>query len=406
MVLYNAFSAFVLMAICYVLGEWISTITKAWVPSVFASAVLYLLGYWTFFPKTISTDSGLVPFAGTIAMLLLIVHIGTIISVKQLLEQWKTIVVCLTGLAGMVLVSWFVAPLFMDKTLMIAGLPPLTGGVIAATTMQMAAQAKGLKVAATFAVTIYCVQGFAGYPLTAIMLHKFGNKELAKLRSGEIVLTEEMKEANKQIGMSVVNDDSKVKKLLPRVPDKYNTPVFMLAKLGLVAWFASLAGQLKFGSVTISAAIWALVFGVIFCAIGFLDTNILNRANSYWISMFALMMVVFDGLKSLTPAMLKSIIGPMIGLIVVGVIGMAVFAFIVSKIFKMSFYLAFANGLTALYGFPADAIISESTCNALSSDPDERNYLMSKIFPSMIVGGFTTVTITSVFLAGIFATLL
>ena len=104
--------------------------------------------------------------------------------------------------------------------------------------------------------------------------------------------------------------------------------------------------------------------------------------------------------------MLKSIIGPMIGLIVVGVIGMAIFAFIVSKIFKMSFYLAFANGLTALYGFPADAIISESTCNALSSDPDERNYLMSKIFPSMIVGGFTTVTITSVFLAGIFATLL
>lgn len=406
MVLYNAFSAFVLMAICYVLGEWISTITKAWVPSVFASAVLYLLGYWTFFPKTIGTDSGLVPFAGTIAMLLLIVHIGTIISVKQLLEQWKTIVVCLTGLAGMVLVSWFVAPLFMDKTLMIAGLPPLTGGVIAATTMQMAAQAKGLKVAATFAVTIYCVQGFAGYPLTAIMLHKFGNKELAKLRSGEIVLTEEMKEANKQIGMTVVNDDSKVKKLLPRVPDKYNTPVFMLAKLGLVAWFASLAGQLKFGSVTISAAIWALVFGVIFCAIGFLDTNILNRANSYWISMFALMMVVFDGLKGLTPAMLKSIIGPMIGLIVIGVIGMAVFAFIVSKVFKMSFYLAFANGLTALYGFPADAIISESTCNALSSDPDERNYLMSKIFPSMIVGGFTTVTITSVFLAGIFATLL
>ena len=55
---------------------------------------------------------------------------------------------------------------------------------------------------------------------------------------------------------------------------------------------------------------------------------------------------------------------------------------------------------------PADAIISESTCEALSDDPDEVNYLMSKIFPSMIVGGFTTVTITSVFLAGIFATLL
>ena len=28
---------------------------------------------------------------------------------------------------------------------------------------------------------------------------------------------------------------------------------------------------------------------------------------------------------------------------------------------------------------------------------------MSKMFPSMIVGGFTTVTITSVFIAGLFA---
>ena len=86
--------------------------------------------------------------------------------------------------------------------------------------------------------------------------------------------------------MTVVNDDSKTKKLLPRVPDKYNTPLFMMAKLGLVAWLASLAGQFKFGSVSISPAIWALVFGVIFCAVGFLDTNLLNRANSYWITMF------------------------------------------------------------------------------------------------------------------------
>lgn len=79
MVFYNALLAFVLMAICYAVGEWIATATKAWVPSVFASAILYLFGYWTFFPKTIGTDSGLVPFAATVAMMLLIVHIGTII---------------------------------------------------------------------------------------------------------------------------------------------------------------------------------------------------------------------------------------------------------------------------------------------------------------------------------------
>ena len=85
---------------------------------------------------------------------------------------------------------------------------------------------------------------------------------------------------------------------------------------------------------------------------------------------------------------------------------MAIFSFIISKILKMHFALAFANGLTALYGFPCDAIITESTCKALGANDEERAYLMSKMFPSMITGGFITVTITSVIIAGQFAKLL
>ncbi|MBR1989472.1 MAG: hypothetical protein IJ987_03290, partial [Firmicutes bacterium] len=100
------------------------------------------------------------------------------------------------------------------------------------------------------------------------------------------------------------------------------------------------------------------------------------------------------------------IIVPMIILIVIGVAGMAIAAFIISKVLKMSFPLALANGLTALYGFPPDAIITESTCKALGKTEEEFQYLMSKMFPSMIVGGFTTVTITSVVVAGMFVNLL
>ena len=208
-------------------------------------------------------------------------------------------------------------------------------------------------------------------------------------------------------GMTAVPTDDGKKKLLPQIPAKYNTPIMMLLKLGIIAWFATLMGKVSFPVIgTISGAIWALVLGVIFTTIGFLDTNLLNRANSFQITMFALMMYVFDGLKDCTPDMLKQIIGPMIILIIIGVAGMALFAFIISKILKMSFPLAFANGLTALYGFPCDAIITESTCNGVGETEEERKYLLSKMFPSMVVGGFITVTITSVFIAGAFAKLL
>ena len=204
------------------------------------------------------------------------------------------------------------------------------------------------------------------------------------------------------VGMTVIADDSDRKTLIHRIPDKWNSPILMLGKLGLIGWFAT-----QLGNITgISGAIWALVLGVFFTTIGFLETNLLNRANSYQIIMFALMMYVFDGLKDCTPAMLKSIIVPMVVLIFIGVLGMAIFSFVIAKILKMSFPLAFANGLTALYGFPCDAIITESTCNALGETEEERQYLMSKMFPSMIVGGFITVTITSVFIAGWFQSLL
>lgn len=396
--MYNFVLAFVLCAAAYIIGEVVSTLTKAWIPSVFVTAIVMLIGYWTVFPHELVSDSKLIPFGSTLGIYLLITHMGTVISLKQLKAQWKTIVVCPSGLAGMCVLAWFICPLFMDKTLVIAGLPPLTGGIIAATTMQTAAANAGLEVAAVFAITMYCVQGFAGYPITAVCLQVEGKRLLKEFRDGGSVPV-----ALAENPMAMVDEPDR-KTLIPPVPKKFDSAVVTLIKLGIVAWFATLLGGVSFPFIgKISGAIWALVLGVLFTTIGFLDRNSLNRANSYGIVMFALMMYVFDGLKDCTPEMLVSIIVPMLVLIVIGVFGMAVASFIIAKVLKMSFPLAFANGLTALYGFPCDAIITESTCKSLAQTDDEFNFLMSKMFPSMIVGGFVTVTITSVFIAGAFA---
>lgn len=403
MVMYNAFLALIVVAIAYVIGEWISEITHAWVPSILVTSIIFLIGYWTIFPNSIAEDSGLIDFAVKIAVLMFITHIGTVISLKQLIEQWKTVVICLVGLLGMVALCWFICPLLIDKTLMIAGLPPLTGGVVAALTMQSAAKEAGLETAAVFAIAMYSVQGLAGYPITAVCLHKEGRKLLKEWRSGELNLSQEEIDKMKSVGLTAIANDNDIKKLLPPVPEKFNTPVFIIAKVAFSVWLSTIVGQIIPQVPTI---VWCLIISVILTKIGILDTSSLSRANTYTIFMFAAMLSVFAGLKNCTPSMLLSIIIPMIIMIVIGVLGMGIAAFVISKILKMSFPLAFANGLTALYGFPCDAIITESTCNALTEDPDERGYLMSKMFPSMVVGGFVTVTITSVLFAGYFATLL
>lgn len=367
------------------------------------TAILFLIGYWTVFPATLNDDTGLASFASTIGVLMFITHIGTVISLKQLIEQWKTVVVCLVGLVGMVALCWFICPLIMEKTLVIAGLPPLTGGIVAALTMQKAATAAGLKEAAVFAIAMYSVQGLAGYPITALCLHAEGKRLIKEWRSGELNLSEAEIAKMKTIGLSTIGDDSDIKKPIPPIPDKFNTPVLIIGKVALSVWISSLVGQLI---PQIPTIVWCLIISVILTRLGFLDTSSLSRANTYTIFMFAAMLSVFSGLKDCTPHMLKTLIGPMLIMIIIGVIGMAIAAFVIAKIFKMSFPLALANGLTALYGFPCDAIITESTCNSLTEDPDERGYLMSKMFPSMVVGGFVTVTITSVIFAGYFAQLL
>ena len=404
--MYNFALAFVICAVAYLIGEAVSNWTKAWVPSVFVTAVVMLIGYWTVIPATLVSDSYLIPFGSTIGIYLLITHMGTVISLKQLAAQWKTIVICLAGLAGMcALCLGAMAIGIIDRDYVIAGLPPLTGGIVAATTMQSACLEKGLEAAALFAIAMYCIQGFAGYPLTALCLQLEGKKLLGKYRSGEASVLS-VKGTVDEVNGKLVEEAAPKKKLIPELPAKWNGPVMILLKLGIVAWLATQAAKIPFGSFKLSGAVWALIFGVIFTTIGFLDENSLNKSNSYGIIMFALMMYVFDGLKTATPEMLGSIILPMILLIVFGVGGMAIAVWIAAKLLKVSFCMGLATALTALYGFPPNAIITENTCTALAENAEEKDYLMGEMFAPMIVGGFTTVTITSVIIAGIFAGML
>ncbi|MEW8972699.1 MAG: hypothetical protein AB2375_00775 [Tissierellaceae bacterium] len=64
--------------------------------------------------------------------------------------------------------------------------------------------------------------------------------------------------------------------------------------------------------------------------------------------------------------------------------------------------IAFVISLTALYEFFPNYILIEETTKALASNAEEKEFLMDNMLPQMLVGGFTTVTIVSVILAGIF----
>ena len=385
--------ALLVLAVAYYIGEFIGNKTKAWVPSVFVTAVLILIGYWTFFPYDIVELAGLgPPLGGTIVIMLCLTHMGTIISIKQLLQQWKVILIAIAGIAGMVALVWFIAGMFVDREYIIAGLPPLTGGIVAAIMMQEAAAELGMMTAATLAIAMYSVQGFVGYPITAIFLKMEGKKLLEEFKSGDF---SEIKEE------VIVEDEVPPWRVVPKIPSNYNTTALILAKMMVSAWIAQQISKFT----GINSAVLALFVGIVLTEVGFLDKDSLNLAKSYGFLMFTLMIFVFAGLKDSTPEILMAAIGPMAIIIILGVIGLCIGSIIVGKILGLSWNMACAVSLTALYGFPPNYILTMESIKALVQTEEEEQYLTDRMLPQMIVGGFVTVTITSVIVAGYFVNL-
>ena len=376
------------------IGDVIAIRTKAWIPSIFISAVLFLIGYWTFFPENIVELSGVPSTVAVMLIYLLIVNMGTLLSVQELINQWKTILIALAGILGIIAALFAIGTFLFGIDTIIVAIPPLVGGMVSALIMSEGAAAAGLPSLAVFAIVIYVMQGFAGYPLTSVVLKKEGRRLLQQFRNGEI---EEKRSAN-ETGEAT----SKELKIFNWMPEKYNTDFFKFFRLAFVGFLAYQVSEWLAPIVTISPFVLCLLFGVIASSIGFLEKHPLQKANGFGFAILALMMFIMDGLKQATPAMMIDLLYPLIGCIVIGVAGMYVFSFIIGKVLKVSKEMAFAVSLTALYGFPADYIITNEVIKSLTEDEKERDVLISHMLPPMLVGGFITVTIVSVVLAGIF----
>ncbi|MFD1415668.1 hypothetical protein [Oceanobacillus jeddahense] len=390
--------ALVLIVLILYIGDVVAARTKAWIPSIFVCAVLFLAGYWTFFPQDIVEIAGIPPVVATALMYLLIVNMGTLLSLQELKQQWRTILIAVGGILGVVVFLLSFGTLLFGFQSMVVAVPPLVGGLVSSLIMSEGAANAGLESLSVFAIVIYVMQGFAGYPLTSIMLKKEGKQLLGKMRSGELKVaeTQVQTEAKEYEGA----------KLFRNLPEQYNTSYFIFFRLAVAGFLAYQISAWLEPIVSVSPMVLCLVFGVIGRSAGFLEKQALQKANGFGFAMLGLMLYILDGLRNATPTMMLDIVYLLIGSILLAVVGMYIFSFIVGKLFKVSKTMAYAISLTAFYGFPADYVITNEVINSLTKDQEEREVLTSHMLPPMLVGGFVTVTIVSVVLAGIFVNLL
>ncbi len=393
----NVIAAFSIVLVILMIGEIVSTKTKAFIPSVFVSAVLFLIGFWTILPADLVTQSSFATPVVYVSMYLLLTHMGTLMSVKELLAQWRTIVIAMMGIVGICAMTLTIGNALFGWQTVVAATPPLTGGVVASILMSTAATELGLPTIAVLATAMYIMQGFFGYPLTAVLLKKEATRLADQVRSGEV----SFKAENKSVGAMAVEEKAGHWKF-PPVPEKYQSTYVILFKLGLVAWLATLASPI----IHLNQFVVCLLFGVIGREFGFLEEKALVKANAFGFLMTVLMAFIFAGLSKATPEMLAKIALPLFGIIILGVIGMGILSILAGKLLGSTKEMAFSIAMTALYGFPADYVLTIEAIKASTKTQEEEDYAMDQMLPKMLVGGFTTVTIASVIIAGIFVKLL
>jgi len=107
------------------------------------------------------------------------------------------------------------------------------------------------------------------------------------------------------------------------------------------------------------------------------------------------------GLVNSSMEEILALIIPLVVLIFLGIIGMAIGGIIVGKLLKLTWQMSFAIALNCLIGFPVNFLLTNEAINVLAKTEEEKDFLTNTMVPTMLVGGFTTVTLGSVVFAGI-----
>ena len=250
--------------------------------------------------------------------------------------------------------------------------------------MSAAAQEKGLNDILVFVTMLLILQSFVGVPIASFCLRREARRLKVEFANGAQALA--------------AAEKTERKKLVPPLPKKLRTPFILLCKTFLVAALAVAAAKLTGNK--IHPFVMALVFGVVAYELGFLEGRILEVAASSGLSIFIMLLPTYVNLSKATPQMVLSLLFPIVVSFAAAVVGLIVSSLVISKVAHTSFDLTLAIGSCCLIGFPGTFIVSDEVARTYGDTEEEHKFIESRIMPQMLVSGFTTVTIASVFLAG------
>ena len=379
------FSSFMIVLIVFALGDIVGKITKGKLSGMMVVMLLFLVGFLTkLIPADIIDQGGLTALS-KLAIAMVLFNMGTTLNVKQLIEEWRTVLMAALCMLASCLVMLLVSPIIGFDTVLV-GMPVINGAAMATSLMASAAAEKGLATAAALCAVIYSVQKFVGAPIASAMGIRYGKKLLKAYR-------ENPAQFKKQ---ETGNGTSAKVSFADKHKEWYSANV-MMALVAAGSWVAHILGDLT----PINYSIWALLLGVVCAASGLVPTKPLQKSNSYGLMMVAVFGSIIPSLAKVSLSDLGTMAFQTIVLFAAALIGVALVGWVLPT-WKLvgDKDLAVGIGVEQFLGFPSNVVICLEVGDAVGETPEEKAFIEDTLNVPYVVGGITVITVLSTMLAG------
>lgn len=379
------FSSFMIVLIVFALGDIVGKITKGKLSGMMVVMLLFLVGFLTkLIPADIIDQGGLTALS-KLAIAMVLFNMGTTLNVKQMIEEWRTVLMAALCMLASCLVMLLVSPIIGFDT-MLVGMPVINGAAMATSLMASAAAEKGLATAAALCAVIYSVQKFVGAPIASAMGIRYGKKLLKAYR-------ENPAQFKKQ---ETGNGASAKVSFADKHKEWYSANV-MMALVAAGSWVAHILGDLT----PINYSIWALLLGVVCAASGLVPTKPLQKSNSYGLMMVAVFGSIIPSLAKVSLSDLGTMAFQTIVLFAAALIGVALVGWVLPT-WKLvgDKDLAVGIGVEQFLGFPSNVVICREVGDAVGETPEEKAFIEDTLNVPYVVGGITVITVLSTMLAG------
>ncbi|MGK4217107.1 hypothetical protein [Kocuria marina] len=433
------------------LGELVSLWSKARVPALLVA----MLGVFVFakagiIPADLVETSTMVAL-GALIQPALMVHMGSLIPLSVILQQWRAVLIALAGMVvGVGFVLAAVTPLFGFEYA-VAGSGPLAGGIVSTALTTQGLTGAGVAGAVLVVPTlVLMLQSLPSMPLTNLLLRRYAlhlRDAAGAASSNRVTAGGAAPQRGATGAVSGSGDDAAAprselrsdttltdpptadatftdrpaadataepprdgglgggatRRTLVRLPESLRENQLFLLFLVLLAGSAAFyLGQWT----GVSYSIWGLALGIALTALGVLPDKILEGSNSFGLAMAAIICIVIAPLMGASIADVLASLAPVVAILLIGMLGILIGGAVMTKLLGWDPRLGMPVALTAMFGFPADYLIVQEVVRSTGRDEAEQEALRTRILPPMLIGGFTSVSAGSIVIASVLVSLL